>query len=246
MKQVQNITKQAAKRIQECRKLFEVAIAESKERLNLLDHYSNVFSDSDITRLKDLPQGSYNVMAMREEQTQFGQKFTMIIETNDADQGTLVLCYSNKYIETYLHENLSDAEKEQIRDPKRNYLTLYNKPLAVLNITGWGRTPHRHVVVYCNLTLTGEMEKYSIKNIQQKLTKEMEEHAVKMETALDPATNNANPLPQLARQDLVPYKHLKNLAELPLGSTCTVLAIGYSEHYGQQKLVVKLEDGSLY
>ena len=60
----------------------------------------------------------------------------MLIDQN----GTLGLCYSNKYIETYLRDNLTDAEKEQIREPKRNFLILYEKPLAVLNITGWGRT----------------------------------------------------------------------------------------------------------
>ena len=45
---------------------------------------------------------------------------------------------------------------------------------------------------------------------------------------------------------MVPYKHIQNLAELPLGSTHTIIAIGYIENYGQQKLVVKLEDGQTY
>ena len=27
---------------------------------------------------------------------------------------------------------------KKIQDPKRNYLTLFNKPLAELTITGWG------------------------------------------------------------------------------------------------------------
>ena len=35
-------------------------------------------------------------------------------------------------------------------------------------------------------------------------------------------------------------------AELPLCSTHTVVAIGHIEHYGQEKLVVKLDDGILY
>lgn len=244
--QVQSITKQAAEHIQAQRKPFEDAMAETKKKLNLLDHYSSVFSDNAVIPLKDFPRGSYSVMAMRETQTQFGQKFILLIETNDTAKGPFALCYSNKYIETYVHENLSAAEKEKIRDPYRNYLTLYNKPLATLNITGWGRTPQRHVVVYCNLIFTEHMEKYSLKTIRYSLTKEMTEQRVQMESALAAATNSATPLPQLAREEMVPYKHCKNLAELPLGSIYTVVAIGYSEHYGQQKLVVKLDDGSLY
>ena len=72
---------------------------------------------------------------------------------------TLGLCYSNKEIERHMRENLTKEQKEKVRDPKRNYLTLFGKPLAVLNITGWGRTPQRNVIVYCNLTLAAEMEK---------------------------------------------------------------------------------------
>ena len=33
---------------------------------------------------------------------------------------------------------------------------------------------------------------------------------------------------------------------MPVGSTHTVAAIGYIEHYGQQKLAVKLQDGIVY
>ena len=52
--------------------------------------------------------------------------------------------------------------------------------------------------------------------------------------------------PVLAREEMVPYKHMQNLAGLPLGSTHIVVAIGHIEHYGQQKLVFKLDDGILY
>ena len=164
----------------------------------------------------------------------------MLIDQN----GTLGLCYSNKYIETYIRENLSDAEKEQIREPKRNYLTLYEKPLAILNITGWGRTPQRHVVVYCNIALAKDMEKYSIKHLREQVAKEMQEEKEKLKQA-----NMITPsqvVETLTREEMVPYKHMRNLAELPLGSTHIVVAIGHIDHYGQQKLIVKLQDGTIY
>jgi hypothetical protein len=75
---------------------------------------------------------------------------SMLLATDKIE--TLRLCCSNKYIETYLYLYLTDAEKEEIREPKINYLTLFEKPLAILNVTGWRRTSQRHVIVYCNIT----------------------------------------------------------------------------------------------
>ena len=62
-------------------------------------------------------------MAMREAQTQFGQKYTMLLATDLSR--TPGLCYANKEIKRFMRENLTDEEKEKIRDPKRNYFTLF-------------------------------------------------------------------------------------------------------------------------
>lgn len=97
--QWKDMAEEAAKEIRESRKPFEDAITEKRERLHLLDNYCNAFSYNKIIHLKDLPLGSYNIMAMRETQTQYGEKYIMLIDQN----GTLGLCYSNKYIETYTY-----------------------------------------------------------------------------------------------------------------------------------------------
>ena len=240
--QWEKVAREVANDIRKSRKPFEDAIAEKQKKLQLLDNYSSAFSNNKIIHLKNLPLGSYNVMAMRETQTQFGEKYIMLLATDL--NGTLGLCYSNKEIERHMRENLTKEQKEKIRDPKRNYLTLFGKPLAVLNITGWGRTPQRNVIVYCNLTLAAEMEKDSIKSLREQITREIQEEKSKMASA--DLTMPVESPPVLAREEMVPYKHVRNLAELPLGSTHTVTAIGYIEHYGQQKLVVKLGDGILY
>ena len=143
-----------------------------------------------------------------------------------------------------MRENLTEELKKKIRDPKRNYLTLFGKPLAILNITRWGRTPQRHVIVYWNLTLAAEMEKDSIKSLPEQVTWETQEEKLKMACAY--STLSVESPPVLTREEMVPYKHMRDLAELPLGSTHTVTAIGYIDHYGQKKLVVKLDDGILY
>ena len=72
---------------------------------------------------------------------------------------------------------------EEIREPKRNCLTLYEKPLASLYITGWGRTAQRNVIVYCNMTFAKDMEKYSIKHLREKVAKEMQEEREKFKQA---------------------------------------------------------------
>ena len=130
--------------------------------------------------------------------------------------GTLGLCYSNKEIERFTRENLTDEQTEKIRDPKRNYLTLFEKPLAVLNITGWGRTPQRNVIVYCNLTLAAEMEKDSIKSLREQIT-------VCAKMVCVDTTMPVDSQPVLAREEMLPYKHMQNLAELLLGLTHTVV-----------------------
>ena len=88
------------------------------------------------------------------------------------------------------------------------------------------------------------MEKDSIKNLREQITREIQEEKLKMACA-DPTISVESP-PFLVREEMVPYKHMQNLAELPLGSTHTVTAIGYIDHYGQQKPVVKLDDGTTY
>ena len=113
-------------------------------------------------------------MAMREVQTQFGEKYTMLLATDQ--NGTLGLCYSNKEIERYMQESLTEEVKEKIRDHKCNSFTLFGKPLAVLNITGWGRTQQRHVIVFCNLTLAAD----SIKSQREQVTREIQEEKLKI------------------------------------------------------------------
>ena len=55
----------------------------------------------------------------------------MALELN----GCLKVCYSNKYLEDRIKEFLKENIKT-FKDPKRGYITLYNKPLAALTIKG--------------------------------------------------------------------------------------------------------------
>ena len=70
--QWEKLVRDVANDIRESRKPFEDAIAEKRNRLQLLENYSSAFSHNKIIHLKNLPLGPYNIMAMREAQTQFG------------------------------------------------------------------------------------------------------------------------------------------------------------------------------
>ena len=89
-----------------------------------------------------------------------------------------------------------------------------------------------------------EMEQYSIKHLQDELSAELEEDYTRLKDAVTQTTAQA--LPLLTRESMLPYKYMRNLVELPIGSTHTVTITDYIEHYGQEKLVVKLEDGVIY
>ena len=161
----------------------------------------------------------------------------MVLELN----GCLKVCYSNKYLEDRIKEFLKKENIETFKDPKRGYITLYNKPLAALTIKGWGRTEQRNVIVYCSVLWSCVSENNSL----AMLTDEMKQDINKTETKLQEGTSKSViQVPVIPVW--VPYKTLNNLTELPIGSIHKVTAIGYAKHYGTDKLVVQLEDGTLY
>ena len=110
--QWKDIASKAAKEIRESRKPFEDAIAEKQNKLQLLDKYSSTFSNNKIIHLKNLSLGPYNIMAMREAQTQFGKKYIMLLAT---DQNGIGLCYSNREIERYARKPSRGTEGKDKR-----------------------------------------------------------------------------------------------------------------------------------
>ena len=229
--------KDAAKQIMEDRRPIELELEEKRKLLKALKMYTEQYSNNKIVPLRDLKQGTYSIMALKKITTRYGDKFIMIIEID----GSLKVCYSNKYLEDRIREHLLDETLTYIKEPQRGFITLYNKPLATLTIKGWGRTEQCHVIVYCSLSWTTTSKNDSlimqtenalqgIKNKEEKL-KEL-------------TTSSIEQLPSIPV--LVPYKALNNLAELSIGSVHAVSGIGYAKHYGQDKLVVQLDNGMTY
>lgn len=87
------------------------------------------------------------------------------------------------------------------------------------------------------------MEKRSIKHLREQVTTEIQEQTAKLRKMYAETTTHSRALLILTKEEMVPYKHMRNLVELPLGLAHTLVAMGYIEHFGEQKLVVKLKNG---
>ncbi len=210
---------------------------QKRENLDVLKTYTEQFSNNDTIPLRELNNGTYNVMAIRECQTKFGDKHILLVEVDDK----LRVCYSNTYMETTITRTLNEETKLKIRDPVRGYLTLYNKPIAALTVTGRGYTDQRHVIVYCTLTFTNFVENDCLSTLNEAATRDISRCENDMKNA---EVGESSPLENIPIMDM--YKHIQSLTDLPVGTCKEVLAIGRACHYGQNKLVVKLDDGNLY
>ena len=176
-------------------------------------------------------------MVLKKITTRYGDKFIMIVEIDES----LKVCYSNKYLEERIRENLRGETLAYITDPKRGFIVLYNKPLATLTIKGWGWTEQHHVIVYCSLSWTATSKNDSLIKHTENTLQDIKNAEEKLNEV---TTYSVEPLPAIPIR--VPYKALNNLAELPIGSVHDVSGIGYAKHYGKDKLVVQLDNGVSY
>ena len=199
--------------------------------------YTEQYSNYEIVPLRALKQGTYAIMALKKIKTRYGDKFILILETDES----LKVCYSNKYLEERIREHLGDETLAYITDPQRGFITLYSKPLATLTIKGWSRTEQCNVIVYCSLSWTTTSKNDSLTTHTENTLQDIKDAEEKLKEV---TTYSVEPLPSIPVW--VPYRALNNLAELPVGSVYVVTALGYAKHYGKDKLVVQLENGVSY
>ena len=137
--------KDAAKQIMEDRRPIELELQEKRKLLKALEMYTEQYSDNKIVPSRDLKQETYSIMALKKVSTRYGDKFIMILEID----GSLKVCYTNKYLEERIREHLRDKTLVYIMDPQRGFITLYNKPLATLTTSspkGNDRSPESQQV----------------------------------------------------------------------------------------------------
>ena len=167
----------------EDRRPIELELEEKRKQLKAMDMYTEQYSNNEIVPLRDLQQGAYAIM-------QYGDKFIMILEID----GSLKVCYTNKYLEERTREHLLDETLAYITDPQRDFITLNNKPLATLTIKGWGRTEQRHGIVYCSLSWTNTSKNDSLTTHTENIMQDIQDTEEKLNKV---TTYSVEPLPSI-------------------------------------------------
>ena len=207
------------KKIEEKTKPLLLEFRNEKEKKDRIEECKWMFCGVDTGKLGDLVQGKYIVKAAKKESSWFGKTYRLLIreEKNKRD----IIVWSNANIT----KKLEEAENAKTMDLADNFLYLQHDDLGVLEITGYGYTPNRNKMVYCNITLN---------------TRKGEEKPKQL-----PVENIDIVTPVIPRENLLPYKDYPNLIALPIGSVHNVDGWGFLKHYGIERLVISL-DGKIY
>jgi translation initiation factor 2 beta subunit (eIF-2beta)/eIF-5 len=145
-----------------------------------------------------------------------------MLSLGEEDNPTIV--WSNKYIS----KKLQEAEDLKLIDVDDIYLSLRNKKLGSLRITGKGDNIHGRATIFCQLTLNPKEE-----TERTQIKKPSEEVVENYQTQIIP------------RENLLNYREYSNLTSFPVGSVHNVEGWGYITHYGTERLVVSL-DGKIF
>ena len=211
-------------------------LAQKKKKLDFIKKYTKQFSTTDTAHLRNMDLGTYTVIAARKQQTRFGEQYRMLIEVEDEKK----LVWGNHFIKQ-VFDGLPDEQKEKLEDEDSGFLAIYEQPLAVLTITGRGTNSYGHTTVSCTMELTDldGNAVYPLNNFKTNVEAEIEQCREGLTGALH--TDNT-PITVIPRERLVNYREYTNLNQLPIGSVHTIQAIGYVNHYGTERLVVKVRD----
>ena len=139
-----------ANRIEEIRRPLLEELAEKNKNLDFTKKYTKQFSTRDSTHLREMELGTYNIIAARKQQTRFGEQYKMAVVIGD-DKNLYGVTIS--YIKQ-VFESLTDEQREKLEDYDSGFLAIYEKPLAVLTITGRGTNSYGHTTVYCTMKLS--------------------------------------------------------------------------------------------
>merc|ERR1711867_156536 len=207
------------KKIEEKTKPLLLEFRNEKEKNDRIKDCKLMFRGVETGKLGDLVQGKYIVKAAKKENSWFGKIYRLLIREEKNKQDIIVWSNAN------ITKKLEEAEKAKTMDLADNFLYLQHDNLGVLEITGYGYTPNRNKMVYCNITLN---------------TRKGEEKPKQL-----PVQNKDTVTHIIPRENLLPYKDYPNLIALPIGSVHNVDGWGFVKHYGTERLVISL-DGKIY
>ena len=170
-----------------------------------------------ITPLREFSQGTYALnAAKRVNNCKFGKQY--MLSLGEEDNQTIVISDTSK--------KLQEAEDLKHLDVDGNYLSIRNKKLGTLRITGKGTIVTGRTTLYCQIIFNPREEKDSTQ--MKKASEDIVEYT-----------------PIIPRKNMLNYREYPNLVSFPVDTVCNVDGWGYIQHYGRERLVVSV-DGKFY
>jgi hypothetical protein len=212
-------------------------------------------------KLRDLTKGEYDVLALKESVSQYGNKYTMLLYSKKVNISTLRhQFWTNTKIEEIVHSTLPYENKRLVM--KNNIICLEEGPVARLNITGkFQKKGLNHPVVCCQFTLSRLL-------LESIASKQLVEEEGKKKTTSVEVSDDGSDLKEKTMQstggkvtretvttDFAMYDWACNLKykDLPWyikkdnrHKRTRVLGVRFVEHKGTARKVVLTEDGSIF
>ena len=212
----------------------------NEKKLKVLRGYIKSLSTNNSTHLRALSQAEYTVWAAKRYASQFGKGFQYRLLVDVVGERTVV--YGNWVISNTLDTLPSDV-KEHVIDKESGYLTMFEKPLAYLTIHGQGSNMYGNVTVYCDLRMNQTDDESSVDKLKTDTIFKID----KCQKDLTATTSNiCSEIEIIPRENLLRFGDYENLRCMAVGSVHRITALGYIEHYGRDRLVVKLENNNFY
>ena len=128
---------------------------------------------------------------------------------------------------------------KQCFDEVSGYLVLHGKPLGHLTVKGRMLNRHGFYTVFCDFVRSTPNDSLSASSIRMEAAnarKNLNEE-LKKSTLVDYIA-----IPTKTREELLPYKENPELVTLPIGTIREIEAIGWSESYGKDRLLVQIDN----
>ena len=232
-------------RMEEQTKPLFIELKQEKEKLDWKNECKHYFHGETIP-LKNLSQGIYVLnVAKKVNNSKFAEQY--MLSLGEKDKRTIV--WSNKYISNKLQE----AQDLKLLDVDGIYLSLRNKKLGSLRITGHGNNNVLgRTTIYCQMTfnpreeICGTQIKKASEDIGKNthiiLRENLANYSTQIKKANEDIVKNKHIIP---RENLLNYREYPNLISFPVDTVCNVDGWGYIEHYGRERLVVSV-DGKVF
>ena len=206
------------------------------------------FSRNPCCKLRNLANGVYDVMAMKEMVTRYGKTFSMILHTIRTLQ-----YLSNTKIEYRMQHCLPSEKMKHVME--KNIIFLDEGPVARLTITGKHKKKgFPHTVVHCEFSLSSQLlakvasresvEEMGITDITEEPDVDKKMQATRGKVNVQPGMNAINDWIHPVKYEDVPW-YLKKDNE---DDMCKYIVIDakYIQHKGKMRKVVVTSDGNIF